>query len=169
MVQTLKDEKHSIVPFQLTKGFMAELVKFSNIGCDICAATCMKRKPVGDTHSASAPVAPEQLAMQTLHKGQVGAFDVKGPYPVTSLQYNFIYLGMLKLKTSGVRYLAGMKVYTSETTIEQLQIAQSLYRRYIGELHVLRLDNIQQHRTDELMLYLADGGTAPEFSAPYVH
>ena len=169
MVQTLKDEKHTIVPFQLTKGFMAELVKFSNIGCDICAATCMKRKPVGDTHSASAPVAPEQLAMQTLHKGQVGAFDVKGPYPVTSLQHNFIYLGMLKLKTSGVRYLAGMKVYTSETTIEQLQIAQSLYRRYIGELHVLRLDNIQQHRTDELMLYLADGGTAPEFSAPYVH
>ena len=130
-LETCKDKGHA-TGFELTKPLMEAVVQLSNAGCDVCAAMKLKRKPVGGQHSASTSVGPEQTAMLTLHKGERAAYDVKGPYPVASAQFNYTMLGMTKLMTSGSRCIGGLKEYTAATTQLQMQMAQALAKADIG-------------------------------------
>ena len=65
----------------LTNELKTAFRRFSNEGCDICAASRMKRDSIG----------PSKLAMQTLDKGERGYFDMAGPMPVDSAEFGYKY------------------------------------------------------------------------------
>jgi hypothetical protein len=76
---------------------------------------------------------------------------------------------MLVMERCGKKLICGTKGHTTDEMINHLQIMQAQLRPYIGTLYVVRFDNAQETRNDAMMIYLASGGTAIEFSSPYVH
>jgi hypothetical protein len=143
----------------LTESLRAAFVRFSNLGCDICAASRMKRDSLGPTF----------LAARTLDKGERAYFDAAGPMPVPSAQFHYKYAVMLVLEKRGKKLLGGCKGHTTEEMKDHLQLMQALLRPYIGTLYVIRFDNAQETRSDAMVTYLASNGTAVEFSSPYIH
>ena len=73
---------------KLTAELKAAFRRFSNEGCDICAASRMRRDSIG----------PSRLAAQTLDKGERGYFDIAGPMPVDSAEFGYKYALMLVLE-----------------------------------------------------------------------
>ena len=144
---------------KLTAELKAAFVRFAAEGCDICAASRMRRASIG----------PSRLAARTLDKGERGYFDVAGPMPIDSAEFGYKYGAMLVPEDRGCKFLGGSRYKMSEEMQDHLQHMQAALRPCIGTLYVIRFDNAKETRSDAMQRYLNSQGTAAEFSSPHVH